>query len=459
MNPQHDAAPPLAEVLRSAADTWRRFRGGTSLDRALAAALDARAQPAAGRARLAAATKDIAYGAVRRLALAEAIVARLSRQAPAPEVAALLAVALGQLLAGRHADYAVVDQAVRAVKAEQATRHAAGFVNALLRNVARERDSLVGELSQRDSVRYNAPEWWLDRLRSAHPQHWSSILELQLVPPPLVLRVNRCRSTVAGYLARLHGLGIEATQIGEQAVRLHEARSVDAIPGFRDGVVSVQDAGAQLAASWLDAADGMRVLDACAAPGGKTGHLAELARISIDAVETGAMRAQRIEDNLARLQSRERATIDVIVADAARPASWHGAHAARGGRYDRILLDAPCTASGIVRRHPDIPWLRRPTDVVQLATQQQRLLDALWPLLAPAGRLLYVVCSLFPEEGRLMAERFERRHRDARALELPGRDTGALLLLPRRESAEAWVEGLPTEHDGFFFALFEKRNS
>jgi 16S rRNA (cytosine967-C5)-methyltransferase len=459
LNRQHDAALPLAEVLRSAADAWRLFRGGASLDRALAATFASQLPPAAARSRLAAATKDVAYGAARRLALVEAIVARLSRQAPTPAVAALLAVTLGQLLAGRHADYAVVDQAVRAAKADHATRHAAGFVNALLRNVLREREALIAELGQRDGIRYNAPGWWIDRLRDAYPEHWSSILEVQQVPPPLVLRVNLRRTTVADYLASVRVSGIGATRVGEQAVWLHVARPVDAIPGFRDGDVSVQDAGAQLAASWLGVTDGMRVLDACAAPGGKTGHLTELAQVSVDAVDGDPTRADLIEDNLARLRARELATIDVIVADAAQPARWPGADGGRRGGYDRILLDAPCTASGIVRRHPDIPWLRRSADVVQLATQQRQLMDALWPLVAPTGRLLYVVCSLFPEEGRFLAEDFERRHRDARAVELPCRGTSALQLLPRRESAESWEAGLPTEHDGFFFALFERRKA
>jgi 16S rRNA (cytosine967-C5)-methyltransferase len=193
----------------------------------------------------------------------------------------------------------------------------------------------------------------------------------------------------------------------------------------------------------------MHVLDACAAPGGKTAHLAEVADgLVIDAVEVEPSRAERIEENLRRTSARTHAAIRVQVADAAQPERY--AH----GRYQRILLDAPCTASGIVRRHPDIPWLRRPADVAQLATVQARLLDALWPLLEPAGRLLYVVCSVFSEEGARQAEAFATRHADARLLDLPGMSGGQLRLPPAHGAA--WSGGLPSVHDGFYFAIFEK---
>jgi 16S rRNA (cytosine967-C5)-methyltransferase len=199
----------------------------------------------------------------------------------------------------------------------------------------------------------------------------------------------------------------------------------------------------------LQAQRGMHVLDACAAPGGKTAHLAEVAdELVIDAVEVEPSRAERIEENLRRTSARTHAAIRVQVADAAQPERY--AH----GRYQRILLDAPCTASGIVRRHPDIPWLRRPADVAQLATVQARLLDALWPLLEPAGRLLYVVCSVFAEEGPRQAEGFAGRRGDARPVPLIGSDGPRLRLLPTEN--EVWSHGLPSVHDGFFFAMFEK---
>lgn len=447
-------APPLADALRIAAAAWRRFRTGTALDHALAAAA-----ASAGRShpRVAAAAKDIAYHATRHLALLDALIARLARTPPPAPVAALLAMGLAQLIAQRHAHYAVVDQAVSAAKADPDTRAAAGFVNAALRHFLRRQSGLLDEAQRDETVRYNAPRWWIERLRQAYPAQWQAILAAQREPPPLVLRVNTRRIGVDEYLRRLERAQLAATRVGATAVWLHEARPVEAIPGFAEGLVSVQDAGSQLAAQWLDARSGQRVLDACAAPGGKTAQLAELADgLAIDAVEIDAQRAQRIEDNLARLRAREHATIALHIADAADTRAY-----ARERRYDRILLDAPCTASGIVRRHPDIPWLRRDADVAQLATRQARLLDALWPLLKPAGRLLYVVCSVFPEEGARQAERFVERHADARPLALPGDTANSLQLLPTplaaaSNAAAAATTALPLLHDGFFFALFEK---
>jgi 16S rRNA (cytosine967-C5)-methyltransferase len=233
-------------------------------------------------------------------------------------------------------------------------------------------------------------------------------------------------------------------------------RPVEELPGFAQGWFAVQDAGAQLAAEWLGVADGMRVLDACAAPGGKTLHLAGLAQIELDALDVDAARAARIEDGLARLQPHLVGRVRVQVADAADRAQLRAATA--GAAYDRILLDAPCTASGIVRRHPDIPWLRRPADVAKLATQQRRLLEALWPLLRPTGRLLYVVCSVFPEEGAQQVDSFLQREPQARLVVLPGAPQATRRLLPADSEAayEDRPDSLPTVHDGFFYALIEK---
>jgi 16S rRNA (cytosine967-C5)-methyltransferase len=444
-------SPPLAAALQVAAAAWRRLREGASLDRALAAAIDgfAAATTTPLHPRLAAAAKDIAYTATRHLALIEAMLGKLVHRTPDPTVSALLAVALGQLLAPRHESYAVVDQAVHAAKAQDETRAAAGFVNAVLRNALRRLPALRSELQRQPTVAFNSPRWWIDLLREAEPAHFARILQLQQQVPPLVLRVNRRHGSAEAYLRRLHGEGIEATRVGPEAVWLHAPLPVADIPGFGAGDVSVQDAGAQLAVQLLQVADGMRVLDACAAPGGKTVHLAEAADdLVIDVVEADRARAERIEENLRRTQARSHALIRLHVADAARPENY------ADGRYQRIVLDAPCTASGIVRRHPDIPWLRRPADVAQLATVQARLLDALWPLLEPAGRLLYVVCSVFAEEGPRQADAFAARHADARPLSLPGMQSGRLRLPPAHGGA--WSEGLPSVHDGFFFAIYEK---
>ena len=436
-------SPPLADVLRYAATAWQLFRGGRSIDRALTAAL-------ADRAELRPSVQDALYTAVRHLAASERLVERLAARAPAADVAALLAVALAQLQRDRHAAHTVVDQAVTAARQSPSTRAASGFVNAVLRNFLRQHTTLLPELQADATVRYNLPAWWIERLRIDHPRDWMTIADSQRQLPPLILRVNSRRTAAHDYVARLAESGIKATQIGAQAVWLHQPRPVAEIPGFADGDVSVQDAGAQLAASWLGIQPGMRVLDACAAPGGKTGHLAELGANDLTAVEVDSARATRIADNLCRCHLAAR----VIVGDAAHPETW--LPSAGGLPFDRILLDAPCTASGIVRRHPDIPWLRRPADVAQLTTVQLELLDALWPLLNVGGRLLYVVCSLFPEEGREQSARFGERHSDARQLNLP-----ASQLLPASvvepAAVSAWQgSDLPTLHDGFFYALFEK---
>jgi 16S rRNA (cytosine967-C5)-methyltransferase len=435
------ASPPLAQVLAEAARVWHAFVHGRSLERALDEALP-------GGSRLRPAVQSVSYSAVRRRALSERVIAELAARPPAAPVAALLCVALPQLLADRHAAYAVVDQAVTAARADAATDAAAGFVNALLRNFLRQDAAWLQRLQRDDTVKYNAPRWWIDAMRAALPAHASEVLAAgAAATPPLTLRVNTRRVTVDKYLERLAAQDCKAHRVGSQAVCLSEPRPVARIDGFEDGVVSVQDAGAQLAAPWLDAANGARVLDACAAPGGKTAHLVELADLDLTAIESDAVRATRIDDNLRRVGGSAR----VLIADAADPAGWWD-----GRPYDRILLDAPCSASGIVRRHPDIPWLRRKADVAQLTTLQARLLGALWPLLDPGGRLLYVVCSVFPAEGSEQIARFVERYREAAVLPLPG-GSPTVQLLPTLATDTAWAgQAWPTVHDGFFYALLEK---
>lgn len=461
-DPAESGAPPLAQALWIAAVASARLRDGMPLERGLAWAHERITTQMSGRRlhpRAAAAAKDIAFTAARHRALTDALIARLAARPPSTPLAALLGVALAQLATARHAAYAVVDQAVQAAKLDEATAGAAGFMNAVLRNALRQFDQLVDEAQRDDAVRYNLPSWWLQRLQRDFPQQWHDIAELQREPPPLVLRVNLLRTTREAYLARLAQAQLAATAVGRAGVWLHQACPVERIPGFAEGEVAVQDAGAQLAAEWLGVADGMKVLDACAAPGGKTAHLASLAAIDLTAVEIDAERAPRIDQNLARLGKHPGATVRVLVTDVQQ--------AARTGRlpvghYDRILLDAPCTASGIVRRHPDIPWLRRPEDVAQLPTQQARLLDALWPLLAPAGRLLFAVCSVFSEEGTQQIQRFVARTSGARLVRLPqrdgdGSDADPIVQLVPAQGNAGTAGGWPGVHDGFFYALLEKQ--
>jgi len=433
---------PLADVLALSAQVWASVAAGQSLDRSLATLVPS------GPSQLRAAVQDVSYGAVRRRALCERVIAELAARPPAADVRALLAVALAQLLAGRHAPHTVVDQAVGAARSHHATTGAAGFINAVLRNFLRQQPALVDSLQQLDDVRYNAPRWWIDAMRAAHPGKWREVLASQLRAPALVVRVNRRRVTVDDYLARLVAEGVAATRVGQSAVWLHQPLPVARIPGFAVGDVSVQDAGAQLAAEWLDVADGMRVLDACAAPGGKTAHLTELATLDLIALEADVERARRIQENLDRIG----ATALIRVADGRTPAKWWDRRP-----FDRILLDAPCTASGIVSRHPDIPWLRREADVAHLATVQEELLGALWPLLGVGGRLLYVVCSVFPQEGSEQIARFIGRHPEAVPGPLPG-GMPVRQLLPATGPAKAWddLRSEPTLHDGFFYARLDK---
>jgi len=355
---------------------------------------------------------------------------------------------LPQLLTDRHAPYAVVDQAVTAARADQSTAFAAGFVNALLRNFLRQQSGIVERLNRDDAVLYNAPPWWIDQVRAAAPLEWRAVLAAGGAAPPMVLRVNPARISVGDYLQQLQAFGLAATRVGEQAVWIHDARPVGQVPGFDAGIVSVQDAGAQLAALWLGVGAGMRVLDACAAPGGKTAHLTELAELNLTAIEADAARARRIRENLDRIGRQAQ----ILVADARDTSAWWD-----GTPFDRILLDAPCTGSGVVRRHPDIPWLRRKADVAHLATLQRQLLDALWPLLGVGGRLLYVVCSVFPEEGREQVEHVVARLPGAAVMPLPG-GSPTVRLLPVAPGSVAWEAGRPwpTLHDGFFYALLEK---
>jgi len=267
--------------------------------------------------------------------------------------------------------------------------------------------------------------------RAAYPRDWQAILTAGNRMPPLTLRVNRRKTTLADYLALLEGAGMAASVIGPWAVRLAQPVGVSLIPGFAEGLVSVQDAGAQLAAPLLDVAGGMRVLDACAAPGGKSGHILETADVLLTAVDSDAQRLPRIAENLARLGLH--ATL--LAADAQSDGWWDGQ------LFDRILADVPCTASGIVRRHPDIRWLRRKGDALQLATLSATILDNLWQMLRPNGKLLFVTCSLWPAESEAQAAAFAARHQAVR-LDAPGQ------LLP--------VGGGEQDHDGLFYALFQK---
>ena len=423
----------LALCLLGAANAVAQVRSGAALPQALLTAFGV--TNAAPQAR--GAIQDIAYRTMRQLGRSEALLALMTSKAPEPAMlASLLCCAISLIdtpdgAAPPYEEFTVVDQAVTVATAHPDMAHAKGMVNAVLRRFLRERTELVSTVLQNPVAQYNYPQWWIDAARAAYPTQWQAILAAGNAQPPLTLRVNARKSTVPAYLQMLADAGLGASQIGPSAVRLDKAIGVTAIPGFEAGLVSVQDAGAQLAAPLLDVRDGMRVLDACAAPGGKTCHILELATVDMTALDSDPKRLVRIEENLERLGL----TATLKAFEAQTKVWWDGQ------QYDRILVDVPCTASGIVRRHPDIRWLRRKGDALQLATLSGKILDNLWQMLRPDGKLLFVTCSLWPQESEAQAAAFAVRHNAIR-LDAPGQ------LLPSGAAA--------LDHDGLFYALFQK---
>lgn len=375
------------------------------------------------------AVQDMVYGSLRSYGRGDYFLSRLLEKPLAvEEVRALLLVALYRLETRPDIAHTVVDQAVTAA-GEVAGGRFRALVNAVLRAFLRRKDELLADLVQDAVAVAQHPDWWREALQTAYSEAWTAIVAAGNAPPPMGLRVNTSRISRAEYAARLTAAGIAAHSVGECGLALDHPVSVDALPGFADGLVSVQDPGAQRAAELLDPAPGSRVLDACAAPGGKTAHLLERTPLDLLALDLKPARCRRIEENLSRLGL----AATVKVADCAKLSSWWD-----GRPFDAVLADVPCTASGVVRRNPDAKWLRRAEDIASFADAQARILDALWQVLRPEGKLLYATCSVFPAENGEQIERFLRRQPDA-----------------RRCHEE---QLLPTaEHDGFFYCLLEKR--
>ncbi len=375
------------------------------------------------------AVQDMVYGSLRAYGRGDYFLSRLlEKPLVAEEVRALLLVALYRLETRPDIAHTVVDQAVSAA-GELAGGRFKALVNAVLRAFLRRQGELLADLAHDAVVVAQHPDWWLAALQAAYPQEWSAIVAAGNMPPPMGLRVHSPRISQADYLARLTAAGIAAHPVGDSGLALERPVSVEGLPGFADGLVSVQDPGAQRAADLLNPAVGSRVLDACAAPGGKTAHLLERGPLDLLALDLKPARCRRIEENLSRLGL----AATVKVADCAKRSSWWD-----GRPFDAVLADVPCTASGVVRRNPDAKWLRRPEDIASFAAAQARILDALWQVLRPEGKLLYATCSVFPAENGEQIEHFLMRQPDA-----------------RRCHEE---QLLPTaEHDGFFYCLLEKR--
>ena len=356
----------------------------------------------------------------------------------------------------RYDAHTLVNQAVEAAKRNPATHAQAGFLNACLRRFLREKDALLSAALQNPQARWNHPAWWVARLQKDHPTRWQVALQANSLQAPLTLRINTSKTTLDSYQQALKAMNLVATKVGKHGLQLAHSHFVPSLPGYAEGWFSVQDAAAQLAAPLLlqgfaeraKQTEAFRVLDACAAPGGKTAHLLEFAAthqlaVQVTALDIDAARCTRIYENLQRL----RLQAQVLVADAANPGAWWD-----GSGFDAILLDAPCTASGIVRRHPDVRWLRRETDIAQLAAQQKRLLDKLWPLLSSGGQMLYCTCSVFLAEGQNQVQAFLAHNTDATLQPSPGH------LLPQNKSEQgAMLDNDLGGHDGFYYALLQKK--
>jgi 16S rRNA (cytosine967-C5)-methyltransferase len=382
-----------------------------------------------------AALQDLSYGTLRYYGQLRALLELLLHKPLSDQrIYYVLLVSLYQLQYCKAAQHAVVDHAVRS--AQMLNPKVSGLVNAILRNFLRSREGLLEQAMGRAEGRYSYQQWWIDELQSQYGEHAEAILQAGNQHPPMTLRVNRRLGTAEQYAARLEQDGIVARRIAPDALQLEKPVGVDKLPGFFDGLVSVQDAGAQCAAGLLDVHDGMRVLDACAAPGGKTAHILENARVEMVAVDKDEQRLQRVAQNLQRLKL----DAQLKVGDAAVPDTWWD-----GVLFQRILADVPCSASGVVRRHPDIKWLRRRADINGFAQQQLAILGALWRLLAPDGKLLYATCSVFQQENEQVVAAFLAQQADAHRLQI---------LLPENSGGQLLPDA---QHDGFFYALLHKR--
>jgi 16S rRNA (cytosine967-C5)-methyltransferase len=429
---------PLWRQLQAAASVLAAVRRGESATPAIAR-VQAELRPAA---------QALAFHVLRHLGRAESLRKQLAKRAPPPAADALLCTALALAWRDEGAPYpsfTLVDQAVEAAKRSPDMRNQQAFVNACLRRFLRERDALVAATDADPVARWNHPKWWIARLQQDHPDGWERILAASNIPAPMTLRVNTHRISREPLRDLLTAAHVASEPVGAHGLLLERPLPVEAIPGFADGLWSVQDAGAQLAAELL--VPGLpahaRVLDACAAPGGKTAHACELRPdAQVLALDVDPVRCERIHQNLHRLGLHAQ----VRAADAGDTPAWWD-----GQPFDAILLDAPCTASGIVRRHPDVRWLRRETDVAQLALQQKRLLTALWPLLKPGGRMVYCTCSVFRAEGEAQIAAFLVHNNTAVLQPGPGH------LWPRSKADQGGLpDNRPSDHDGFFYAVLQK---
>jgi 16S rRNA (cytosine967-C5)-methyltransferase len=380
----------------------------------------------------------LAYGAIRFLGENQFFIQQLiNKKITNKKIEALLCVALFQLNHDQSTDFTVVNEAVEAAKFINKS-WAGSFVNGVLRNFIRQKEKLQTELKNDEAAFYSYPSWWINLIKENYTKDWESILLNGNKHPPLILRINERKTNLKQYEEKLKSEAISYRVLGNIALELTQPTAVEKIPGFMDGEVSIQDFGAQLAAKLLDLQDGQICLDACSAPGGKTGHMLEIADIELVSIDHQKDRLYKVKENLERLHLHAH----LKCSDLTAVNTWWNEKL-----FDRILLDAPCSASGVVRRHVDIKWLRRPRDIEMFAKQQEAMLEAMWQLLKKGGKLLYATCSIFNGENQKVIDRFIKEHIDAKEVKWS----------VDSEYSKYENQLIPSEnHDGFFYALLEK---
>lgn len=387
-------------------------------------------------------TKELCYGVMRHLPSLEFIANRFIKKSfkdKDKDLHVLILLGIYQLFHMRIPPHAAISETVEAAKVFK-KNWAAGLINGILRNCQRQKEKLQSKLNGAAETHYNHPQWFIDKLKLSWPEHWQDILKQNNQRGPMTLRVNLAKKSRAEYLSLLNDAGILAKEIAacDGALILDVPCGVEKLPGFDQGWVSVQDASAQLAADFLSIENGQRVLDACAAPGGKTCHLLEKASLDVLAIDNDAERLERVTDNLKRLQLKAK----ILVADASDPSNWWDGHT-----FDRILLDVPCSATGVIRRNPDIKYHRREEDIQHLSELQFTILKNSWSLLSDEGLMLYVTCSVLPDENESVIERFIDQQPSARVVPIT-----CNIAQPLRHG----IQVLPQEDfDGFYFCLLK----
>jgi 16S rRNA (cytosine967-C5)-methyltransferase len=382
--------------------------------------------------------KDMVYGAIRDLGKSNFYINKLVKNKIENRcLEGLLHIALFQITHERSNNFTLVNEAVDAAKKIDHKKSA--FINAVLRNFLRKKDELQQELDEDESAVYSYPNWWIQKVKNQYPKNWKDILTIGNQRPPLALRINLKKIGVNEYSAILDKHEINHTLVGGECLIINIPLGVDKIPGFLEGKVSVQDFGAQLAAHLIDLKKGHKVLDACSAPGGKACHMLELNSIELLAIESDKKRTNKIQENVDRQGLKAKILNEKISSQN----KWWDKEC-----FDRILLDVPCSASGIVRRHVDIKWLRRINDFKNFGENQQSLLRSVWPMLKENGKLLYITCSIFEEENRDVIEKFKQ---DA------GNVSELSINFPSNVT-HINNQILPSEnHDGLFYALLQKK--